>query len=273
MLVIGLTGSIATGKSSVSSLLSKDPYNIPVIDADLLARQAVEPGTPGYAKIVSQFLPTTPDLLLPAEEAGGADGPHGKGRPLNRSVLGRRVFGDSEERRKDRMILNQIVHPAVRAKTYRSLLHYYIRGYWAVILDVPLLFESGTERLCGCVIVVAVQDPEIQMKRLTERDSHLSAEDAQNRVLSQVDVREKARRAEMKGPRGFVIWNDGDKKHLQSEVRRVTEKIRSRHPRWWSWLLFLVPPLGALSAAYQVLRSWMDMKKWLQTRRNEKAKL
>lgn len=273
MLIIGLTGSIATGKSSVSSLLSKDPYNIPIIDADLIARKVVEPGTAGYAKIVSYFLPTTPNLLAPAEECGGENGPNGKGRPLNRPVLGRRVFGDSEERRKDRAILNQIVHPAVRTKTYKSLLYHYLRGCWAVVLDVPLLFESGTERLCGSVIVVAVRDPKIQMKRLTARDVHLSAEDAQNRVLSQVDVREKARRAEMKGSRGFVIWNDGDKDELQKEVRKVVEKIRCQSPRWWGWLLLFVPPIGIVSAAYNVFRSWLDMKKWSELQRKEKARL
>lgn len=273
MHVIGLTGSIATGKSSVSSLLSKDPYSIPIVDADVLARKVVEPGTTGYNKIVSHFLPSTPDLLLSAAEAGGENGSNGQGRPLNRPVLGRRVFGDSEERKKDRAILNQIVHPAVRTETYKSLLYYYLRGHWAVILDVPLLFESGTEQLCGSVIVVAVRDPKIQMKRLRERDSHLSAEDAQNRVLSQVDVREKARRAEMKGARGFVVWNDGDKTELEFEVRKIFTNIRSQSPWWWNWLLLFIPPVGVLSAAYHVLLARMDIKTWLETQKKEKAKL
>ena len=68
MLLLGLTGSIATGKSTVSSVLSNAPYKIPIIDADVLARRVVEPGTPGYKKIVAHFSSTTPDLLLPPSE-------------------------------------------------------------------------------------------------------------------------------------------------------------------------------------------------------------
>ena len=111
MLLIGLTGSIATGKSTVSSLLSQAPYSLPVIDADLLARKVVEPGTPGYAAIVSYFGPSTPDLLLSSEP----------GAPLNRPALGRRVFGDDEQRRKDRAVLNGIVHPAVRKEMFKAV--------------------------------------------------------------------------------------------------------------------------------------------------------
>ena len=75
MLLIGLTGSIATGKSTVSSLLQQPPYSLPVIDADLLARKVVEPGTRGYRKIVNYFGPTTPDLLQ--EDPDGKFKEHG----------------------------------------------------------------------------------------------------------------------------------------------------------------------------------------------------
>ena len=124
MLLVGLTGSIATGKSSVSSLLRSPPYNLPIIDADILARKVVEPGTPGYKKILDYFGPSTPDLLLPPENelSGGKEmGKDGKGRPLNRPALGRRVFGGEEERVKDRKVLNGIVHPAVRREMWRSM--------------------------------------------------------------------------------------------------------------------------------------------------------
>ncbi|KAK6381315.1 Dephospho-CoA kinase cab5 [Exophiala oligosperma] len=198
MRVIGLTGSIATGKSTCSQTLSSPPYSLPLIDADLLARKAVEPGTWGYRRIVATFGPTTPDLLLPASDpqcGGKEDGPAGKGRPLNRPALGRRVFGNGEERVADRKKLNAIVHPAVRFYMARAMLYYYLLGHWAVVLDVPLLFESGLDIFCSTVVVVAVSDPKIQMQRLRERDPHLSPEDAENRVKSQVDVREKATRS------------------------------------------------------------------------------
>ncbi|KAJ5597115.1 Dephospho-CoA kinase [Penicillium hetheringtonii] len=114
MLIIGLTGSIATGKSTVSSILSTSPYSLPIIDADLLARKVVEPGTAGYKAIVNYFGPSTPDLLL--DETSSSNGTPGK--PLNRPALGRRVFGDTDERKRDRQVLNGIIHqPSVGRST------------------------------------------------------------------------------------------------------------------------------------------------------------
>lgn len=273
MLLLGLTGSIATGKSTVSSLLSQAPYNLPIIDADLLARKVVEPGTSGYNKIFAHFLSTTPDLLLPAS-AVGEHGPNGKGRPLNRPALGRRVFGDEAERKKDRAVLNGIVHPAVRWEMYKAVLYYYLKGYWAVVLDIPLLFESGLDLICGVVMVVAVSDPEIQTKRLRERDAHLTAEDARSRVLSQGDVREKARRAEMRGEgAGVVIWNDGGKDELERELRRVMREVGERHPVWWAWVLLLLPPLAGCAGLKSLIRSWLMARRWEAGKQQEKAKL
>lgn len=273
MLIIGLTGSIATGKSTVSNLLRSPPYSLPVIDADILARKVVEPGTSGYKAIVSYFLPTTPDLLQSPEECGGENGPNGKGRPLNRPALGRRVFGDSGERQRDRKVLNRIVHPAVRWEMYKLMAFYYIKGHWAVVLDVPLLFESGWERVCGCIIVVAVTDPIVQMNRLRERDPHLTEDDARNRVGSQTDVREKAKRAQARGEGwGEVVWNDGSKEDTKKEVNRVLLDIRRRNPRWWNWLL-LFPPAGIVAALRSFLRSWKIQRQWTQQSKNGKAKL
>ncbi|KAF9886471.1 hypothetical protein FE257_011378 [Aspergillus nanangensis] len=271
MLIIGLTGSIATGKSTVSSLLSAPPYKIPIIDTDLLARKVVEPGTPGYKAIVSYFGPSTPDLLLPAS----SDDPTGK-RWLNRPALGRRVFGTSEEVSRDRMILNKIVHPAVRWEVYKSLVYYYVRGYWAVVLDVPLLFESGMDVICGTVIVVGVTDPAIQMARLRARDAHLTAEDAENRVRSQGDVKGKVRQAEFRGTtsaRGVIVWNDGDKAELEKEVQKAVSTISSSSPRWWAWVLLLVPPLGVGVAAWNYAVSFATQKSWQKKVQEEKARL
>ena len=274
MLLIGLTGSIATGKSTVSRLLSSPPYSLPIIDADLLARKVVEPGTSGYDAILSHFLSTTPDLLLPASPDTPGNDAGGKGRPLNRPALGRRVFGDEAERKKDRQILNGIVHPAVRWEMYKALVYYYIRGHWAVVLDIPLLFESGLDLLCGVIMVVAVRDPVVQMERLRARDAHLNAEDAENRVKSQTDVREKARRAEERGPgRGVVVWNDGGKGELEGEIERCMTAIRGASPSWWAWLLLGIPPLGGVVAAYDMLKGWQARKKWEEGQSREKAKL
>ncbi|TVY30115.1 Dephospho-CoA kinase [Lachnellula hyalina] len=274
MLLLGLTGSIATGKSTVSSILSSPPYSLPIIDADLLARKVVEPGTSGYNAILKHFLHDTPDLLLPASEYDVSKFP--QGAPLNRPVLGRRVFGDSEERRKDRGVLNGIVHPAVRKEMYKALLLAYLKGNWAVVLDVPLLFESGLDSLCGIVMVVAVSDPKIQMQRLMDRDSHLTEEDAQNRVRSQGDVREKAKRAEFmaqEGGRGVVVWNDGGTEALKSELDKVIGEVKGRSPRWWAWLLWLCPPFAGLLAVWSYWRSTVISRRWKQKELREWAKL
>jgi dephospho-CoA kinase len=269
MIIIGLTGSIATGKSTVSKLLAGPPHNIPVIDADLLARQVVEPGTPGYKAIVSHFGPTTPDLLQePVEGAGQSR----NGRPLNRAVLGRRVFGTSPTRRADRAVLNGIVHPAVRKAMLRAVAAAYLIGHWAVVLDVPLLFESGLDVLCGSVIVVGVTDPKVQMARLRARDPHLGEAEARDRVSSQDDVRVKARRCELR-PSGVVVWNDRGKDELKREVDRAVQSLSTSSPHWWNRVLWICPPLAAVVAAWTYWRNLEANRSWKRVELQEKAKL
>jgi dephospho-CoA kinase len=130
--VVGLTGGIASGKSTVSSLLQA--RNIPVIDADVLAREAVLPGTPGLKKIVKYF---GPSVLL-------QDG------SLDRKKLGSVVFNDDVKRRK----LNSIVHPAVRWAMFWSILRCWVKGHKFCIVDVPLLIESGLWKWVGKVVLV-----------------------------------------------------------------------------------------------------------------------
>ncbi|KAK4166658.1 dephospho-CoA kinase [Cladorrhinum sp. PSN259] len=273
MLLIGLTGSIATGKSTVSSILSTSPYSLPIIDADLLARKVVEPGTAGYNAIVKYFGPSTPELLVPAGDDMPEKGPTGKGRPLNRPALGRRVFGDDEQRKKDRGVLNSIVHPAVRKEMFYAVLKSYLLGHSAVVLDVPLLFESGLDRYCGTVLVVAVKDPEVQMERLMKRDKFLTREDAENRVKSQGDVREKARRCEVRGVNGegIVVWNDKGRKELEDEIKRVIGEVERFSPKWWNWVLWACPPAALAVAGWNYYRNLGINERWKKD--GEKAKL
>ncbi|KAI1448443.1 dephospho-CoA kinase [Annulohypoxylon stygium] len=274
MLFIGLTGSIATGKSTVSSILAAPPYSLPIIDADIFARKVVEPGTSGYKAIVKYFGPTTPDLLIPASDSMPADGPDGKGRPLNRQVLGKRIFGTSEERKKDRNVLNGIVHPAVRREVYKSIFRNYLGGSWAVVLDVPLLFESGWDRLSGVVMVVAVKDPKVQMQRLRKRDPHLSREEAKNRVESQTDVRLKAKRCEARGKgKGVVIWNDGSRDELKANIDAALVEMRRDSPPWWNWMCLLCPPLGVAAGVWVYWQNININKRWTEMEAEEKSKL
>jgi len=271
MLLLGLTGSIATGKSTVSRLLSSPPHSLPLIDADLLARKVVEPGTRAYAQILSHFGPTTPDLLLPAPPRENGNG---KGRPLDRAALGRRVFGNSEERKRDRAVLNGIVHPAVRWAIVRAVLYYYVRGHWAVVLDIPLLFESGLDVFCGVVLVVGVRDPGLQMRRLRERDKGLTEGEARDRVLSQGTVAEKAERAEARGKgRGVVVWNDGGREELGEEVGRVMREVERVRRGWWGWWLWGSPVVALVVGLWEVWRGWGARREFEERKKVEKAKL
>lgn len=132
MLVIGLTGGIAMGKSTVSRILEEE---IPVVDADQVAREIVEPGQVAYKEIVEYFGPEVLDT---------------DGVSLDRAALGRRIFSDPEARR----VLNGLTHPRIRRRMLRQVLQHYIQGARACVLDVPLLIESGLDALCGLVIVV-----------------------------------------------------------------------------------------------------------------------
>lgn len=131
-IVIGLTGGIATGKSTVSKLLKA--ARIPIIDADIIARQVVEPGTPALAKIQATF---GNEVLFP-------DG------SLDRKKLGTIIFNDEVKRKQ----LNKIVHPAVRKAMLWQMLSYWIKGYKYCVMDVPLLIEGGLWKLVGLVVVV-----------------------------------------------------------------------------------------------------------------------
>jgi dephospho-CoA kinase len=130
--VVGLTGGIATGKSTVSSLLKSS--NIPVVDADVLAREVVEPGTPALRAIAKEF---GPDVLRD-------DG------SLDRPKLGSIVFSDETKRRK----LNAIVHPAVRKGMAWAIVGHWLKGERICVVDVPLLVESKLYRFVGRVVVV-----------------------------------------------------------------------------------------------------------------------
>jgi dephospho-CoA kinase len=173
MLIVGLTGGIATGKSTVSNLL-RHKHSLPVIDADVLARKAVEPGTHAFDRILDAF---GADLAL-RDSSGHITG-------LDRTALGKRVFSGDEVARKK---LNRIVHPAVRWLMVKAVIReWLLNGCAVVVLDIPLLFESGLDRFCGITVVVSTES-ELQLQRLLERDARLSEEDARGRIASQWNI-------------------------------------------------------------------------------------
>lgn len=241
MLIVGLTGGIATGKSTVSNAFRQE--GIPIVDADVLARKVVEPGQAAYTQILDAFSSTTPDLLLPDKQ-------------LNRPALGRRIFNDDTARRK----LNGITHPAVRKAMVLAALKYWITGHALLILDVPLLFEGGLDFFCGTNIVVACSDAE-QLKRLIKRDPHLSHADAQSRIAAQMAMEEKRMRADI------VIDNDGSIDDLKSKVSAISARIRPNYAL--TLLEWLVPPFGVGIGLWVLLQKYLSKRKTTRTPRSK----
>lgn len=190
MRVIGLTGGIASGKSTVSAYLRQ--LGAAVIDADVLARAVVEPGAEAYGEVVAAF---GPEVLHP-------DG------SLNREALGRIVFADAAARLK----LEQIIHPAVRRRMQSELQAAREAGATVAVLDIPLLFESGLQHLADQIWVVWV-DEATQLQRLMKRNGY-SETDARQRLASQWPLDRKRALADV------VIDNSGS---LGATHRQVAE--------------------------------------------------
>ena len=181
MKVIGLTGGIASGKSTVSSFLQE--LGAVVIDADEVARLVVEPGQPAWRDIAAVF----------GEAVLNPDG------NLNREALGTRVFGCPERLQQ----LNRITHPRVIKYFHEKLESIKKEQPEAiVVLDVPLLFESGMDKMCDEVWVVWI-DRELNITRLQERDG-LSRDEAVKRIEAQMPLEEKVQKADR------VIDNTGN---------------------------------------------------------------
>ncbi|RSD27683.1 dephospho-CoA kinase [Mesobacillus subterraneus] len=178
-LVIGLTGGIASGKSTVSKMFTE--MDITVIDADIEARLAVEPGEKAYNDIVSQFGTGILD----------EDG------TINRPKLGSIIFNNE----KKRLLLNSIVHPAVRERMAQKREAAEAANEKAVVLDIPLLFESKLTALVEKIILVYV-DEKTQLVRLMERNG-FSEEEALSRIKSQMPLKDKVELADA------VIDNNG----------------------------------------------------------------
>ena len=192
---IALTGGIATGKSHVRGRF--EALGIPTIDSDVLARQAVAPGTPGLAAVVTRF---GRDVL---DEHGA----------LDRQKLARMVFADSGARR----ALEAIVHPDVRRATERWFDSLDAARHPFAIADIPLLYEVGRDRDFDAVIVAAC-DADTQLGRVMKRDG-LAEPEARQRIAAQMSIEDKIRRAD------YVIHTGGTFEATDLQVRDVYARL------------------------------------------------
>lgn len=197
---VGLTGGIASGKSTVSAMLRE--LGAVVIDADQLAREVVAKGAPGLAQVVEAF---GPEVLTAAGE-------------MDRARVGALVFADEEKRK----ALEAIIHPLVRARG--AELEAQAGPDAVVVHDIPLLVETGQEGRFDAVLVVDVP-VQVQIERMV-RDRGWTEEDARARIAAQATGR--ARRAAADRPGGYLIENVGTFKDLRHRVTEVFEALTGR---------------------------------------------
>lgn len=188
--VIGLTGGIATGKSTVSKLLSE--YGFKIIDADIASRKAVEKGSTALEQIKETF----------GDEAITSDG------EMNRQYIGELVFNHPEKR----LELNKIIHPIVRTIMEQEKQQYLQQGY-DVIMDIPLLFENDLQDTVDEVWLVYTSES-VQIERLMKRNN-LDLDQAKARVYSQISIDKKSRMAD------YVIDNLGSKSELETLLKQL----------------------------------------------------
>lgn len=194
---IGLTGGIGSGKSTVAKLLEHEGF--PVVDADKIAREIMEPGSPVLDEVAAAF---GDDLI---NEDGS----------LDRGELARRAFVDKPSTEK----LNSITHPAIRAESERRFAAAEAAGEPAVIYDMPLLVELGMHRAMDLTVVVDV-DAEERVRRLT-MSRGLDEADARARIAQQIDD------ATRKAAADIIIDNNGDEENLKPQVEKLVQQIRA----------------------------------------------
>ena len=197
MKLYGLTGGIASGKSTVSRMLRE--LGAHVLDADVIAREVVEPGTPGLAEVATRF----PGVL----------GPDGR---LDRARLGARVFADPAER----AALNALLHPRIGAAFLEKTQALAAQGVERLIYDAPLLIENGLHAgMDGVVLVWAPR--ELQKQRLMARDG-LESQAAEARLAAQLPLEEKRQHAT------WIVDNTGELISTRAQVEEVWRAMLAR---------------------------------------------
>ena len=200
MLIVGLTGGIASGKSTIAKALAEEP-GVAVEDADRVAWETYQPGTDVHRRLVEHF----------GERILNTD------RTINRRALGQIVFNDPDERR----FLNSVVHPAVRERLIEISREHAANGIEILIVQAAVILESEpVDRSFYDVYVLVWVDPEEQLRRLMERDG-LDRDGALHKINAQTSQDVKAERAD------YVIDSTGAPETTIAQARSILQKLRS----------------------------------------------
>ena len=197
MKLVGLTGGIASGKSTVAKILER--LGAAIVNADVLSREVVEPGQDAWKDIVATF---GPDVLQPDQT-------------LDRQKLRNLIFNNPDARKQ----LEAIIHPRVRALAEQRIREHTAAGFAVVVYEVPLLFEGNIHEWLRPVILVGC-DVDVQRQRLEQRDQ-LDSATAQKHIDAQMSLEDKRRLAD------YVIENNGTLADLERQVREVLTRIQA----------------------------------------------
>lgn len=207
MFLVGLTGGIASGKSTVSKIFNED-FNVPIIDADVIARQVIIPGRIGWKRVQKLF----GDEILNHDQT------------VNRDRLGEIIFRDHKKRK----MLNQALHGLILLEILKQILKNLIKGERFVILDIPLLFETKIALyLLSYKLVVFCQCEEEQLRRLMIRNPQLNEQEAKRRIQSQMSTREKIKLAD------YCIDNSNDLEYTKEQVKKIYYVLKESKIYLW----------------------------------------
>ncbi|CAN4119513.1 unnamed protein product [Withania somnifera] len=221
MRIVGLTGGIASGKSTVSNLFKA--HGIPVVDADIVARNVLKKGTGGWKKVVAAF---GEDILLNNGE-------------VDRAKLGQIVFSDPGKRQ----LLNRLLAPFISRGILVEVLKLWIKGCSIIVLDVPLLFEAKMNKWTKPIVVIWV-DFETQLQRLMKRDGS-TEEEAKSRINAQMPLDLKRSKADI------VIDNTSSLEALHEQFQKVLTQITKP----MTWPEFMLSRNGAFLALFSTFIS------------------
>ncbi|XP_060809816.1 dephospho-CoA kinase domain-containing protein [Amyelois transitella] len=231
MFIVGLTGGLATGKSTVLAIFREN--GIAVIDADEVARKILEPGTKGWKELREYF-------------GDGVLGPDGR---VNRAKLGEIVFDDIEKRRK----LNAITHPRIQKTMMRMAIRYFFSGHRYIVMEVPLLFETGKMLTFMHKIITVVCESHQQLERLCKR-SDFSVTVAKKRIDTQIPLEHKVAKSH------FVIDNSGDFAHTRHQTENIIRMLRRSKFTWYFRAIILIMGLSVIFGIAHITSNLLEDK-------------